>query len=95
MTAIVCNGCAKDYYLSGSDCIPCSENCAKNDTSSASVCRQTDGRCEFGCVEGFYGDTCMGQCSATCNGNMCNSDGKQIVIYVNFEGPVIASHMEV
>ncbi|XP_045209178.2 protein draper-like [Mercenaria mercenaria] len=73
VTAIECSECVKDYYQSDGDCKPCSENCARNESSSLSVCRQTDGRCEFGCQPGYYGDTCMSQCSSTCLGNTCSA----------------------
>ncbi|XP_045163224.2 cell death abnormality protein 1-like [Mercenaria mercenaria] len=52
----------------------CSENCNISRSGDTRDCASTDGRCIFGCKDGFYGITCNEICSDLCIDNICKQD---------------------
>ncbi|KAL4238530.1 hypothetical protein ACF0H5_003237 [Mactra antiquata] len=71
-SAVVCDSCNDGFYLDSGECYPCSRTCATKLSSSLPVCRPTDGRCQFACQTGYYGNMCDTMCSRNCRNDICN-----------------------
>ena len=70
-----CTSCYSGYYPKYNVCKRCSENCK---WGVEYTCNPTSGKCQYGCIDHWYGDKCDSQCNvskcALCpsNHNICN-----------------------
>ncbi|XP_053379787.1 multiple epidermal growth factor-like domains protein 10 [Mercenaria mercenaria] len=69
----VCRDCIINHF--GSFCNrTCFENCNTSIWEGIRHCASLDGKCTFGCKDGFYGIACNSICSDLCIGNICKQD---------------------
>ncbi|KAL4220594.1 Tyrosine-protein phosphatase non-receptor type 4 [Mactra antiquata] len=72
-----CTECKTEFYRSNEKCYNCPWQCSppSQTNTTLSTCRETDGRCEFGCIDGYYGLRCKDRCSSTCKDDLCERVG--------------------
>ncbi|XP_060600687.1 multiple epidermal growth factor-like domains protein 10 [Ruditapes philippinarum] len=68
----LCDGCIGYFY--GDSCnFSCASTC-KIQTTGGSLCQQSNGKCLYGCADGFHGLQCSEKCSVYCNDTLCEQD---------------------
>ncbi|KAL4220596.1 hypothetical protein ACF0H5_020993 [Mactra antiquata] len=68
-----CTECKNDFFRSNGKCYHCQWQCnpPPQTNITLSTCSENDGRCEFGCENGYYGLRCKDRCSSTCKDDLC------------------------
>ncbi|XP_060556646.1 multiple epidermal growth factor-like domains protein 10 [Ruditapes philippinarum] len=68
----LCDGCKGNFY--GDSCnLSCASTCMTQ-TTGGSICQQSNGKCLYGCEDGFHGLQCSEECSVYCNDTLCEQD---------------------
>ncbi|XP_067667631.1 receptor-type tyrosine-protein phosphatase kappa-like [Haliotis asinina] len=62
-----CNPCKPGFFKP-----QCQEKCSDNCLNE--TCNQNNGKCDYGCVWGWHGDTCSVKCPENCATDKCSRD---------------------